>query len=151
LPTPLSLVDCTPPAKLENQGDVEGDNHGGVEAESPYWQISGSPIPVSPDHPVPGVYRGALYFCEGECEGDRVLSGGGRVYQRVRRELFKPIVANVPFKVGESVRVRGSVPPKIGLIRDIQWHFKRQSAYYTLSFGKRLSTRWYFPEELSKP
>jgi hypothetical protein len=134
-------VDCTPSAKLEN--------HKGGEVEPPY-RISGYQIPGGPDHPVPGVYRGAVYFCEGKCEGDFVLRAGDRFY-RVRPELFKPIAAKLPFKVGETVRVRGSVPPKIGLIRDVEWHFKRQSAYYTLSFGKRRSTRWYFPNDLTKP
>ena len=136
--------------------DLKGDNRGGVEVDPPYCQISGYPILGSPEHPVPdypvpGFYHGQVYFCEGECAGDLVLNGGDRIYQRVRPELFKPMAANVPFKVGETVRIRGSVPPKIGLIRDVQWHFKRQLAYYTLSFGERLSTRWYFPEELTKP
>jgi hypothetical protein len=130
-------------------------------------------IPSSPEHPVPGLYpwfreHGThlihpedldaverlipfwrVFFCEGECDGYLVLRYRDRVY-RVRPDFFTPI-GNLPFGFGETVLVHGSVPPKIGVTREIGWHFGRKAAYYNLSFGTRKSTRWYFPEELTKP
>jgi len=74
-----------------------------------------------------------------------VLKYDGRVY-RVKPELFKPIVKNPIFDFGDEVITKSG---KIGTIRTIGWHFKREEPIYYITYQGKPKPTCYFAEDLS--
>ena len=48
--------------------------------------------------------------------------------------------------VGDKVQVKRS--GRLATVKDVQWHFNREAFYYTLDYGNRVSTNWFFDEDL---
>ena len=84
--------------------------------------------------------------CTGEDE-DTLVVEHDRLDRRavILREDFK--LLGIPaFHVGDEVTVRNN--GRHATVVNVTYHFKREKFFYTIDYGDRQSTNWFFDEDL---
>lgn len=93
----------------------------------------------------PGWWRADMPCIGEDAEGLTLQSRDSSQTIRIKRDGYKPL-GTPSHHVGDRVRVKKS--GKHATIKDVNWHAGRQNFYYTLDYGTRVSTNWYFGDDL---
>jgi len=94
-----------------------------------------------------GLFNGGTVFkCLNTNENFLTIQNKNYIF-RCHKDYFKfTLPPNYDFN--ETVKVIKKSTNAV--VNSISWHFKRQKHIYTLIFDTKLSSKWYFEEELEK-
>lgn len=81
-------------------------------------------------------------------DGEYGTFGDGSFVFRGKISAFKLVDSAPVFSIGDKVRVRQS--GEEGIVRRLDWHFKRLEFIYFLLKNGRKSRAWHFADELTK-
>jgi len=88
---------------------------------------------------------GKLFHCIGESEGYLVLQHKLEIY-RVKPDLYQP-TSTPTFVWGDRVKDKNH-PEYVGIIDDIEWHYKFNNPMYFIVVSGKRKTKRYFENDL---